>query len=302
MPCRAVGMPNNDDCASCERKAPLVAAFFNLLLTIFLVFIGSVSGSKALLGNSLYAFKDFVASLVMVIGIRVSEKPADVGHPYGYGKIEFVAMLFIAVAIFIGSLFVFFHSIRDVWAGWYGQIQVPKFIALWAGCISAIATYMLYKYLHCVGTRRNSPAMLATARHHHSDTMASIFVVLAIIGANMGFLFLDPLVAVIETLDLMWLSLGTFREGLNGVLDRSVKVEIKSKIESVANLVPGVRNVSNVDVRQLGKDRWIDITIRVDYNKSASEGYMIGLHVKESIIKALENISDVSVFIEPYMP
>jgi len=99
-------------------------------------FTGFVSGSEALLGNSIYAFKDFVASLVVVIGIRVSEKPADVEHPYGHGKIEFVAMLFIGVAVLLASLFLFFHSIRDVWAGLHGQIQVPKLIALCAGCIS----------------------------------------------------------------------------------------------------------------------------------------------------------------------
>ena len=115
-------------------------------------------------------------------------------------------------------------------------------------------------------------------------------------------MFLDPLVAVIETVDLMWLSVRMLKDGLNGVLDSSVNAEIRAEIESIAQLVPGVRKVSNIDVRQLGQDRWIDITIKVDYDKSASEGYLIGLHVKESIMKALENIANVSVSIEPYMP
>ncbi|MCJ7546773.1 MAG: cation diffusion facilitator family transporter, partial [Deltaproteobacteria bacterium] len=248
------------------------------------------------------SFKDFVTSLVVVIGIRVSEKPADVGHPYGHGKIEFVAMLFIGVAIFIASLFLFVHSIRDVWAGLDGTLQVPKLIALWAGIISVIANYKLSKYLLCVGTRRNSPAILATAKHHHSDAIASLFVVVAIIGANIGLLFLDPLVAVIETLDLMRLSVMMLNDSLNGVLDSSVNVGIRPEIESIAQRVPGVRKVSNVGVRQLGQERWIDITIKVDYDKPAREGYMIGLHVKESIMKVLENIANVSVSIEPYMP
>ena len=120
MSCSALELPNNHDCASCGKKALLLVTLLNLLLAIFLAFIGFVSGSKAILGNSLYSFKDFITSLVVVIGIKVSEKPADVEHPYGHGKIEFVAMLFIGVAIFIASLFLFFHSIRDVWAGLQG--------------------------------------------------------------------------------------------------------------------------------------------------------------------------------------
>jgi cation diffusion facilitator family transporter len=302
MSCSPVEPPDNQDCASCGKKAPLVVAFLNFLLAIFLAFIGFMSGSEAILGSSLYSFKDFVTSLVVVIGIRVSETPADLGHPYGHGKIEFVAMLFIGIAILIASLFVFFHSIMDVWAGWEGTLQVPKLIALWAGIISVIANYKLSKFLQCVGTRRNSPAILATAKHHHSDATASLFVVVAIIGANIGLLFLDPLVAVIETLDLMRLSVMMLKDGLNGVLDSSVNVGMRPEIESIAQRVPGVRKVSNVGVRQLGQERWIDIIIKVDHDKSAREGYLIGLQVKESILKVLENIANVSVSIEPYMP
>ena len=279
-----------------------MVALLNLLLAIFLAFIGFVSGSKAILGNSLYSFKDFVTSLVVFLGIRVSEKPADVGHPYGHGKIEFVAMLFIAVAIFIAAMFLLVHSIGDVWAGFNGQLQVLELIALWAGCISVVANYKLYKYLLCVGSKRNSPAILATAKHHYSDAVSSLFVVGAIIGANLGLLFLDPLVAVLETLDLMRLSVMMLKDSLDGVLDSSVNVGIRPEIESIAQRVPGVRKVSNVGVRQLGQERWIDITIKVDYDKSAREGYLIGLHVKESIMKVIENIANVFVSIEPYMP
>jgi cation diffusion facilitator family transporter len=302
MSCGDLEPQNGQACADCGSRAPQISALLNFLLAIFMAFVGFVSGSKAVLGNSIYAFKDFVTSLVVVIGIRVSEKPADENHPYGHGKIEFVAMLFIGVAIIIASLFLFVHSVKDVWAGFRGQLPVPKLIALAAGIISVIANYKLYKYLHCVGTRRNSPAILATAKHHHSDTFSSLFVVLAIIGANIGLTFLDPLVAVIETLDLMRLGAGMLRDALRGVLDGSTTDAIKSEIESVAERVPGVRRVKKVGVRHLGQDRWIDITIKVDHDKPSGEGYLIGLHVKRSIEKTLENIADVSVSIEPYIP
>ena len=303
MSCSAVESTNDRECARCAKNAPLVAALLNFLLAIFLIIIGFVSGSKAILGSALYSFKDFVTTLAVSIGIKVSEKPADGTHHYGYGKIEFVAMLFIGVAIFIASLFLFVHSASDIWASWQGRLEVQELIALCGGCISVIANYKLYKYLLCVGTRQNHPSILAAAKHHRSDATASVFVVLAIIGANMGLMFLDPLAAVFETLDLMWLSVVMLIDGLNGVLDGSAQaVKIRSEIESIARLVPDVRKVSNVDVRQLGQDRWIDITIKVDHDKSASEGYLIGLRVKESIMKALDYIANVSVSIEPYMP
>ena len=303
MSCSAVRLPNDAACARCSKNAPLVAALLNLLLAVFLVCVGFVSGSEAILGSALYSFKDFITTLAVSIGIRVAGRPADGTHPYGHGKIEFVAMLLIGVVIFSAALFLFVQCVSDIGAAWRGQIEVPRLIALCGGCISVIANYKLYTYLLCVGSRQNHPSILAAARHHRSDALTSVFVVLAVIGANMGIRFLDPLVAVLESIDLMWLSVVMLKDGLNGVLDSSAPaVGIKSEIETIAQIVPGVRKVSNVGVRQLGKDRWIDITIKVDYDKTAREGYLIGLNVKESIIKALDYISDVSVSIEPYVP
>lgn len=298
----ALACADSRDCEKCGEKALPQVTYLNLLLAIFMAFIGLVSGSKAILVNSLYSFKDFITSLVVVIGLKVSERPADGRHPYGHGKIEFVAMLLIGVALFVASLFLFFHSIKDVWAGFQGKIEVPKLIALWAGCISVIANYKLYKFLECVGTRRNSPAILANAQHHHSDTGSSILVVVAVIGSNLGFLFLDPLAAVIETVDLMYLSVRMLKDALQGALDVSVGSDIKGRIEEIARLVPGVRRVGNIHARQLGHSLWIDITLKVDYDKPASEGYLIGLHVRDSLIKAIDNIAMVNFSIEPFMP
>jgi len=292
---------NGAACAECGRGAPQLSALLNFLLAAFLAFVGFVSGSKAVLGSSLYAFKDFVTSLVVVIGIKVSEKPADDNHPYGHGKIEFVALLFIGVAVFVASLFLFVHSIKDVWGSWNGRYSVPPLFALSAGIVSVIANYKLHVYLHCVGTQRNSPAILATAKHHHSDTVSSLLVVVAIIGANVGLVFLDPLVAVVETLDLMRLGAGMLNDGLRGVLDGSASDTLTAEIAVIARRVPGVRRVKDVGVRHLGQSRWIDLTIKVDHHQPAAEGYLIGAHVRQTLEAALTNIAGVSVTVEPYV-
>lgn len=290
------------ECIDCERKVGWISVFSNLILALFKAFVGFISGSKAILGDSLYSFKDFVTALVVVIGIRVSGKPADERHPYGHGKIEFVAMLIISVLMIIATIFLFIHSVKDVWKSFHGETSAPKLIAFWAAIISMIANYKLSTYVHCVGERLKSPAMLANAKHNHSDAVSSAFVAMAILGANLGLYFLDPLVAVIETLDLMRLSAGMLDDSLKGIMDAPVTREIAGRIESTARLVPGVRKVSSVVARQLGQNIWIDIIIKVDRQKNHEEGYMIGLHVKESLMKGIRNVAGVTLTIEPYSP
>src|SRR5271169_392480 len=175
------------ECRSCESRAGGIAVVCNLALAIFKLIVGLLSGSKAVIGDALYSFKDFFTALVVLAGIRISGKPADENHPYGHGKIEFVAIFLISLLITIGTFFLFIHSFKDAWMVLHGRTQPhPKFIAFWAAVISVVANYKLSGYLHCVGDRMKSPAMLANAKHNHSDAVASAFVAGAVLLTTFG--------------------------------------------------------------------------------------------------------------------
>lgn len=291
------------ECLACGKKGGWISVFANLGLALFKALVGFISGSKAVLGDSLYSFKDFLTALVVVSGLSVSGKPADEGHPYGHGKVEFVGMLLISVFLLIATVFLFIHSVKDVWLSFHGDGgKAIKFIAFWAAIISMIANYKLANYIRCVGEKIKSPGMLANAKHNHSDAISSGLVACAIVGTNMGLYILDPLAAVIETIDLMRLNLAMIKDSINGILDASVHPELVEKITSISLLVPGVRRVSVVKSRRLGHNIWIDIVIKVDHHQTHEQGYLIGQQVKESLIKGIGNVSGVSLALEPYMP
>ncbi len=291
------------ECVACEKKAGWAAVFANLFLALFKAFIGYVSGSKAILGDALFSFKDFIAALVVVIGIKVSGKPADEQHPYGHGKVEYIALFLISAGLIISTIFLFIHSIVDILHSFKGYGSAPKLIAVWAALISVIANFKLSEYLRCVGDKLHSPSMLANARHNHSDAISSIMVAVAVLGARyLGLLFLDPLVALIEAVCLMGMSSDMLRESLKGLFDSALPAKTVEQIESIVRLVPGVRKVSKVVARQLGQGLSIDLTIKIDHALSHQEAYLIVMHVKESIQEALGNNTIVNVIFEPYVP
>ncbi len=290
------------ECSDCEKKAAWISLISNLILAFFKAVVGFISGSKAILADSLYSFKDFVTSLVVLIGLKFSVKPADENHPYGHGKIEFIAVFLISIFIIVAAIFLFIHSIKDVWITFHGRIKAPKFIAFWAAIISIVANYKLSGYLHCVAERLRSPAMLANAKHNHSDAISSGFVAVAILGTRIGFYFLDPLVAVIETIDLIKLSVGMVKDSLKGILDASVDEPVIQHVESIVKLVPGVRRIHSVVARKVGQDMWFDIVIKVEQNLTLEDGDRIGCQVKETLMKKLENIAGVNLSIKPYLP
>jgi len=293
---------NYQECANCATQAGRAAVVANLALALFMAFIGYVSGSKAILGDALFSFKDFITSLVVYIGSRVSGRPADDQHPYGHGKIEFVSLFLISICLIAATVFLFIHSARGFLECFRGDGTAPGLIAFWAAVISVVANYKLATYLRCVGEKLHSPSMLANARHNHSDAISSIMVAIAVLGARMGLVFLDPLVAVIETVVLFIMGLGMLNDSLRGIFDFAAHPELQSRIERLTRIVPGVRKLSKVVVRQLGQGLWVEITIQVDRNLRHQEGYLIGQHVKATVESSFAEITEANVTVEPFVP
>ena len=293
---------NTQECITCVKQAGWIAVYANFALALFKAFIGYISGSQAILGDALFSFKDFIASLVVVIGVKVSGKPADDQHPYGHGKIEFVALFHISLGLIVGTILLFAHSAKGIWYCFNGSgASSPGMIAFWAALISVAANYKLAQFLNCVGDKIHSPSILANARHNNSDAVSSIMVALAVLGARyLGLQFLDPLVALIEAVCLMGMSVEMLSDALKGLFDFAAHPEAVGRIESIARVVPGVRKVSRVVARQRGQGIWVDMTINVDADLKHQEGYIVSQHVKKSIRDFFGENTEVNVIIEPF--
>jgi len=286
-------------CLDCEKKAGWTAVFINFCLALFKIIVGILSGSKAVLADALYSVKDFLTSLVVVVGMKVSGKPPDEKHPYGHGKIEYVAIFLISLFIIIGTIFVFIHSVKYVWFAYQGNIHPPKFIAFWAALISMAANYKLSTYLYCVGSRTKSPVMLANAEHNHSDAISSALVAGAIAGTQLGYHFLDPLAAVLEILDLMRLSVVMLNESLQGIMDSAVSDQEIVEIKKTAALVPGVIKISSVLARKVGHGIWVDMVIRVEHDLPLDHGHKIGRQLEDTLRKHYGTIEGINLSIKP---
>ena len=128
-------------------------------------------------------------------------------------------------------------------------------------------------------------------------------VVVAVLGSHFfEYLFLDPLVALIESVCLTVMSIEMFQDSLKGLFDSAAPSATVERIESVARVVPGLSKVAKVIARQLGQGLSIDMTIKIDSALNHLQGYLIGQHVKERIRALLGSHTTVNVTIEPYLP
>ena len=260
-------------------------------------FIGMVAGSQAMVADAMYSAKDVVTSLMVIVGMAVSEKPLDREHPYGHGKVEFILSLFVSVVFMIVTGYLLIHAISTLLDE--ELHRVPHLIALWAALISIGVNVAMYFYTRCVAIEVNSPMVRTLSKHHHADATASGAVVIGILGSHyMNMPWLDTLVALFETLHLMYLGFDVFSDAVKGLMDRSLEQTDREQMAGVIAKVGGVEQLKQLRTRLVGQEIFADIIIAVDAELSVSEAYKIIEAVKAAIFRRFVHIGSLQVSAE----
>ncbi|MBF0283528.1 MAG: magnetosome biogenesis CDF transporter MamM [Magnetococcales bacterium] len=280
-------------CLGCNEIVGWIGLVTNLALAALKLFIGVLSGSHALVVDGLYSAKDVVTSVLIVIGLRVSKQPIDKEHPFGHGKVEFIISLVISLML-VGVVILLF----TVAAGslMEGNHQAPHIIALWAALLSVAVNLFLYRYTRCVANESNSPVVATLSQHHHADGTSSMAVAAGIIGSHyLGMPWLDTVVALGETVDLLILGAKIFWDSFQGLMDSSAPVEIEVAIREETRGVAGVKEVISLRTRRVGQEIWIDLVIGVDPELSILDARHITRRVEDALASAIPHTGDIAV-------
>ncbi len=288
-------MTENQKCIRCARKLSWIGLWDSVFLMLFKGIVGVFARSHALTASALYSFHDVISGAAVIIGLRVAEKPADKDHPYGHGNAEYIVSAFTSILIMGAVVFLMVDCVKTVFSG---NQSSPHWVALAAAVLSVVANEIVYRYNICSARKLNSPALLAHAKHHRADAVASCAVVVAIAGARLGFTFLDPLVAVFEAGHLIFLSVEMLYHGGSGLIDRAIQESEVSVIKQLLSDMSDVKQVRDIKTRQIGRSVWIDLYVALPEDKTIAEVSAISGRIREKIgnsIASLENLNVICV-------
>ena len=279
------------------RKVTLVGAAVDLLLGVVKILVGVTAGSQALIADGVHSLSDLATDFLVLFAAKHSHRKADDEHPYGHGRIETVATVVLGVALVIVALGICYDAVRRLLDP--ALLLHPGWLALIVAAISVVSKELIYQYTARVARRLRSKMLEANAWHSRSDAISSIVVVIGVLGTMAGFPYLDALAAVAVALmvakigwDLLWKSL---QELIDTALDPAEVEEIRKTILGVG----GVRACHMLRTRHSGSDVLVDVHILVDPVLSVSEGHQIGESVRARMMQTLEDVSDVTVHIDP---
>ncbi len=281
-----------DKCEQCGKNVPWVCFFGNSLLAIFKTFVGIVSGSKGLVADGMHSASDVLATIMVLISLKIAGRKDDDTHPWGHGKVEFAGALMVYTILLILSLFLFHDAVKAIIAG---DLKAPALVSFLAAGVSIVANYVLSGYGFCAGKQLGSPAMIANANENRADMLSSVAVVIGIIGANMGFLILDSLAAILVSLIIFKTALTLGIEAFKNLLDMSLPAEKESLIRKLVLQYRDVKGVSAVKTRRVGQQVWIDMEIFVDARKNVEEAHALVRELRQALMRKYKQIKDVSI-------
>jgi cation diffusion facilitator family transporter len=213
--------------------------------------------STAILSDALESIVNVIAAVFAFSGLIFAATPADRGHPYGHGKIEFFSAAFEGGLIAFAALLILYEA--GV-AFWYGNEvrQLDLGVAITTG--AGIVNLGLGMFLVRIGRRYNSLTLVADGQHVLSDFWTSLGVVIGLILVRLtAIVWLDPLVAAIVGVNLAWTGLRLVRQAAGGLLDEEDPKLLGALLEALnTSVVPGIIRVHRVRAMRAGRFSHID--------------------------------------------
>jgi cation diffusion facilitator family transporter len=256
-----------------------------------------VTGSVALFADALESVVNVAAAVAALLAIRLSALPPDANHPYGHAKAEYFSAVLEGALIIVAALLI----LHEAWAAW--QAPRPLDQAPLGLVISAVATGLNAAWsalLFRRGRAERSPALLADARHLLADVVTSVGVLVGVaLVALTGILWLDPLLAALTALNILWSGTRLMRESVGGLMDEAVPAETLARIrELVARNAEGAIEAHDMRTRHSGRFTFVEFHLVVPAAMTVSDAHDICDRV-EAALKAELGTATITIHVEP---
>lgn len=279
-----------------------------LRLAMASIFVGAIvlaikslawwlTGSVALLSDALESTVNVATAIAALIAIRIAAIPADSSHPYGHHKAEFFSAVLEGVMIIIAALVI----LREAYRGFLDPValDMPVEGLLINGAATVINALWAW-VLVTRGRANSSPALVADGRHLWTDVVTSAGVALGVLLAMItGWWVLDPIMAAIVAVNILWSGSRVVRESLSGLMDEAVSDETLDAVRGIiATEAGGAVEAHDLRTRHAGQATFIDFHLVVPGDTTVFDAHEICDRVEAALKQAVEG-ARITIHVEP---
>ncbi|MGD8498504.1 MAG: cation diffusion facilitator family transporter [Chromatiales bacterium] len=289
--------PRGDARYKSIRRVTVVGSLTNLLLSAAQLSGGFLTQSQALIADGLHTLSDLASDAVVLFAAKHASQEADEDHPYGHGRIETLATVVIGLALASVAVGLMVDAGQRLFEP--ERLLSPQPLAIAFALLAVFSKEGLYHYTMHVARRLRSSMLKANAWHHRSDVVSSLVVVVGIGGTLAGLPYLDAIAAIGVGLMIARMGLELIWHSVRELIDTALESEKVDAIRDTILAIDGVKSMHMLRTRRMGGEALADVHIQVNPRISVSEGHQIAETVRARLIKAFDEVSDVTVHIDP---
>lgn len=256
-----------------------------------------MTGSVALFSDALESTVNVATAIAALVAVRYAAKPADAEHPYGHHKAEYFSAVLEGVMIVIAALLI----LREAWAGFAAppalEAPLPGLaVNLLASVINGAWCWVLLRQ----GRRLKSPALVADGRHLLSDVVSSVGVTVGVLAAALtGLHWLDPALAALVAVNILWSGWVVVRASVGGLMDESVPEETLARMRDVISETgEGAVEAHDLRARPAGSATFVEFHLVVPGEMTVEAAHEICDRIEAGLKAQMENCI-VTIHVEP---
>ena len=270
-----------------------------LLVMALKVLAWALTGSLALMSDALESLVNLATALAVIVALKVARRPADDNHPFGHHKAEFFSAVLEGLLIVIAALFI----LREAYDGFQAPRAMDEpflgmTINMAAGGINALWALALIRN----GRRYRSPALVADGKHLMTDVVSSVGVLFGVgLALATGWLWLDPAMAVLVALNILWSGSMVIKASLSGLMDEAVSeaelIMIRQVIETAASDDAALQ-AHDLRTRHAGPVTFIEFHLVMPGETTVEAAHDLCDRIEAALMAALPG-ARVTIHVEP---
>jgi len=275
-----------------SEKTAWLSILTNLLLVGIKTVVVLISGSLAVTADAIHSLSDVVSSTIILIGIKISERPAR-GFPYGLYKVEnLVAMVTSVLILFAG-----YEIIKAVFIAPFRPLPTQLPLSIAGITATILITWLFSRYELKKGRETGSPSLIADARHIWTDMLSSLVILMAFIGSAIGFA-IDKYAAVVVVVFIARSAIVILLDSVRVLLDASLDYASLDRIREIVLADPRVAEINQIWARNAGRYKFVelDLTLRV---RELEKGHQLSEEIENRVKMEIAQVDRVLIHFQP---
>jgi len=272
-----------------------VSVVINSALFALKLWASIITGSIALAADAWHTLSDSFSSVVVIIAAKLASKKADKEHPFGHGRWEQIASIFIAFILGMIAFMFLEESIR----GFINKDKSFEFgiIAIIVTAVSIVIKELLAQYAFYMGRKTGNSSVKADGWHHRSDALSSVVVLVGIFFAK-KFWWIDSLLGFIIALMLFYAVFEILKEAITKILgeepDQKLIDDITNEIKSIYK---DDLNIHHFHIHNYISHKELTFHIRLNKDITIGKGHIIASEIENAILEKFK--MSATIHVEP---